>query len=182
LLTGQSETSIALVKIILEKFYSIKPRYCIGDVSDPKNFTEKISAVLAIGDDALRLKEEPHYPIQLDLADVWNIHTGLAFVFAVFAVREEFAASQPLVLNKIWQTLIDCRNMGKTNLETISQLVAPRIPMEVEYCHRYLKNIEHNLDSNHQMALKTFFQYLIERNDGSTEALPLKFFPSELGD
>ena len=81
---------------------------------------------------------------------------------------------------KIWQTLIDCRNKGKANLETISQLVAPRIPMEVESCHRYLKNIEHNLDSNHQMALKTFFQYLIERNDGSKEALPLKFFPNEL--
>ena len=180
LLTGQSETSIALVKITLEEFYSIKPRYCVGDIADPKNYTDEVSAVLAIGDDALRLREEQHYPIQLDLADVWNKHTGLPFVFAVFAVREEFAKAQPLAIKKIWQTLIDCRNKGKANLERISQLVAPRIPMEVESCHRYLKNIEHNLDSNHQMALKTFFQYLIERNDGSKEALPLKFFPNEL--
>jgi len=182
LLTGQSETSIALVKITLEEFFSITPRYSVGDISDPKNYTEEVSAVLAIGDDALRLREEKRYPIQLDLADVWNKRTGLPFVFAVFAVREEFAASQPLVLAEIWRTLIACRNKGKANLKKISQLVAPRIPMEVESCHRYLNNIEHNLDPNHQKALKTFFQYLIKRGDGSAKALPLKFFPNELSD
>jgi len=180
LLTGQSETSSALVKIILEEFFSIKPRYSVGDISDPKNFTQEVCAVLAIGDDALRLKGEQRYPVQLDLADVWNKHTGLPFVFAVFAVRQEFAVAQPVVLTEIWQTLIDCRNKGRANLEKISQMVAPRIPMEVGSCHHYLKNIEHNLDSHHQEALKTFFQYLIQRGDGSSKALPLNFFPNEL--
>jgi chorismate dehydratase len=179
LLTGQSETSIALVKIVLEEFYSIHPRYRVADIFDPRSYEEEVGAVLAIGDDALRLREEQRYSIQLDLADVWNKYTGLPFVFAVFAVREEFVAVQQEVLTEIWQTLINCRNNGKDRLKEISQLVAPRIPMDVESCYNYLLNIEHNLDSNHQQALKTFFQYLIKRGDISDKALPLKFFPDD---
>lgn len=178
LLTGQSETSIALVKIVLEEFYSITPRYSVGDIFDPRSYKDEVSAVLAIGDDALRLKEEKSYPVQLDLADAWNKRTNLPFVFAVFAVREEIVASRPEKLTEIWQTLIDCRNRGKERLREISELVAPRIPMEVDSCYRYLQNIEHNLNLDHQKALESFFQYLIKRGECSDNALPLKFFPN----
>jgi chorismate dehydratase len=168
------------VKIVLEEFYSVRPRYLVGDIYDPGNKQKEISAVLAIGDDALRLREEQQYPVQLDLADVWNKHTGLPFVFADFAVREEFVASQPIVLTQLWQTLIECRDKGKSRLKEISRLVAPRIPMDMESCHRYLRQIEHNLDLDHQQALKTFFQHLIRREEISANALPLKFFPDQL--
>lgn len=179
LLTGQSQTSVALVKIVLEEFYLIKPRYVVGDINDPRSYREEVAAVLAIGDDALRLREEQRYPIQLDLADVWNKHSGLPFVFAVFAVREEFVAAQPVVLTEVWQALRNCRDTGKKHLREISSLVAPRIPMDAEACYRYLQKIQHTLGSDHQQALKTFFQYLIQRGDASDQALPLKFFPQE---
>ncbi len=179
LLTGQSETSAALVKIVLEEFYSTSPRYITGDISSPEQYSQDISAVLAIGDDALRLREEKRYSRQLDLADIWNRHTGLPFVFAVFAVNEHFAGSSPAVLKKIWQTLIHCREKGKERLHEISLTVARRIPMDVESCYRYLSNIEHNLNKNHQLALEKFFQYLIERGEVSATALPLKFYPEQ---
>lgn len=179
LLTGQSQTSIALVKIVLEEFYSLIPRYTVGDIYDPRSYQEEVSAVLAIGDDALRLREEKRYPIQLDLADVWNKRIGLPFVFAVFAVREEFVAAQSPILTEVWQTLLHCRDSGKEHLREISRLVAPRIPMEAESCYRYLQKIQHNLNSKHQQALTTFFQYLIRRGEASALALPLKFFPAD---
>jgi len=178
LLTGQSQTSIALVKIVLEEFYSLNPRYTVGDIYDSRNYQEEVSAVLAIGDDALRLREEKRYPIQLDLADVWNKHCGLPFVFAVFAVREEFVAAQSTILTEVWQTLLHCRDSGKEHLREISRLVAPRIPMEAESCYQYLQKIQHNLNSKHQQALTTFFQHLIRRGEASPLALPLKFFPA----
>lgn len=181
LLTGQSETSIALVKIVLEEFYSIKPRYTVGDILDPNSYKEEVCAVLAIGDDALRLKEENKYPVKLDLADEWNQMTGLPFVFAVFAAREEFIKSQPDILAEIWRTLVFCRDQGKEQLQEISREVAPRIPMDVDSCYYYLQNIEHNLDTNHLQALKTFFQYLIQRGEVPKEALPIKFFPDTAG-
>lgn len=178
LLTGQSETSIALVKIVLEEFYAIQPQYMIGDILDPKSYKQDVGAVLAIGDDALRLREEKKYPVELDLADIWNKKTGLPFVFAVFAVREELIAKRPEVLTEIWKTLLFCREKGRENLHEISEKVAPRIPMDVENCYNYLLKIEHNLDSNHIQALKTFFQYLIQRGEVPDNALPIKFFPA----
>ena len=63
MLTGQSDTSIRLVKIILEEFYRVHPRYEIGEVYASQGRSKKrASAVLAIGDDALRLSVEKRYP------------------------------------------------------------------------------------------------------------------------
>lgn len=179
LLTGQSETSVALVKIVLEEFLSIKPSYKVGDIFDPRSYKDDVSAVLAIGDDALRLKEENRYPYQLDLADAWNKKTGLPFVFAVFAVRREIIASQPAILEKIWHTLLQCRERGQNNLLEISKAVAPRIPMDDAACYRYLQNIEHTLGAEHSQALESFFRFLIKRGECSEKALPLKFFPDK---
>lgn len=178
LLTGQSETSIALVKIVLEEFYGITPRYQVGDILDPKSYREEVSAVLAIGDDALRLREDSAYPVRLDLADTWNIKTGLPFVFAVFAVRKEFARSHPAMLTEIWQALLSCRDQGRKRLKEISKRVAPRIPMSVESCYSYLQKIEHTLDKQHLEALSVFYNSLIRRGEGSPAALPLKMFPA----
>jgi len=177
LLTGQSATSIALVKIVLEKFFRIRPRYTVGDIMAENTSGDKVSAVLAIGDDALRLKIKEAYPCKLDLAEVWREHTGLPFVFAVFAVREEFVRKHAQTLHEVRQTLIACRERGRKLLYEICRMAAPRIPMEVDACYAYLQKIQHTLGPEHQRALEQFFTYLIDRGDVGKNALPLKFFP-----
>ena len=179
LLTGQSDTSIALVKIILEEFYQILPRYSIGEVFDFRNYDEDVVAVLAIGDEALRLKIQDAYPYRLDLAEIWNKTTGLPFVFAICAVREEFVNTAPDELRKIWQNLLECRYLGTDNLEEISRSVAPRIPMSYDACYYYLKTMQYELSKTHKQALEKFFSYLIERGEADSSSLPLKFFPPE---
>ena len=179
LLTGQSETSVALVKIILEEFYGIRPAYTVGEIYDPRSYDkQEVSAVLAIGDEALRLDIEQAYPFQLDLADVWNKTTGLPFVFAVFAVRREFIRSRPETLREIHRLLLVCRDRGRKNLDAVCRRVAPRIPMGVDSCRRYLHKIQHQLDPEHLQALERFFGYLIMRGDVSHHALPLKLYPA----
>jgi chorismate dehydratase len=177
LLTGQSQTSVALVKIILEEFIKVHPHYRVGEVFAGGQCARDVSAVLAIGDEALRLHTEGIHPYRLDLADVWHRATGLPFVFAVFAVREEFVRNHPATLRHVWQTLIDCRDRGRERLAEISRAVAPRIPMDEEPCHDYLRKIEHHLSPAHQKGLELFFTYLVRRGEASGNALPLKFFP-----
>lgn len=179
LLTGQSATSVALVKIVLEEFYSIQPRYDVGDILDAKDNYDDVSGVLAIGDEALRIKLQNVYPYQLDLADVWKKNTGLPFVFAVFAVREEIIQKNPDTVLDIQQTLVACRKKGAANLQEICRNVAPRIPMEFESCYEYLQQIQHNLAPEHKQALEQFFSYLIKRGEVESNALPLKFFPKD---
>ncbi len=176
LLTGQSDTSVCLVKIILEEFYQVQPQYIVGDVFHDQQFDHEIAAVLAIGDEALRLKSEGNYPFQLDLAEIWKSHTGLPFVFAVCAVREDFIKSSSKTARDIHQRFLDCRMQGHQRLFEICQRVAPRIPMNTEACYSYLKAMEYDLDAEKQKGLEKFFTYLIMRGEASNNALPLKIF------
>jgi len=174
LLSSQSETSVSLVKIILEDFHHVQPVYATGDILAPGETDFK--AVLAIGDEALRLVDTSTYLYQFDLGDIWKRETGLPFVFAVCAVREEFCREQEEMLIEIHRQLLRCRDEGKNDLAAISRLSAPRIPMSEKRCYEYLAAIEYDLNAQKRKALETFFNFLIKRGDIGEEALPLKIF------
>ena len=175
LLSGQSQTSVSLVKIVLEKFYNVFPNYKIGSVLEAQK-NEDILAVLAIGDEALFLAQGKTYPYKIDLSKIWYEKTSLPFVFAIWAMREDFCRKNPEVVREIQRELLRCRNEGKENLKKISQRVAPRVSMDTESCYEYLRGIEHELGPDKIKGLIRFIEYLIERGEGAAEALPLKFF------
>ena len=170
-LSPQSKTSNGLIKIILEEFYGVRPHYL--QATDLNNLTG-CRAVLAIGDQALRLQQGGHYPYCLDLGEVWQRHTGLPFVFAVWAVREAFCRQQGETLKAIHQELQRCVRQGRERLLEISQRVAARIPMAPEACHAYLQGIELDLSPAKIKGLSLFCEYLIRRGEAEPEALPLK--------
>lgn len=169
-LSSQSQTSVALVKIILEEFYRVQPIYRTG--SQPEN--TEVSGVLAIGDEALRLKTSGTYPFCLDLGENWLQHTGLPFVFAVWAVREDFFAANPRCVSEIRTELLACIRRGKEELYEVCSRVAPRIPMDVDSCYRYLRGIEYDLSPQKMQALTLFFDFLIKRGEAQAQALPIK--------
>jgi len=172
LLSAQSKTSVCLVRIILETFFAVLPDYFSGEIKDARR--ENADAVLAIGDDALRLKLEGSYQYSLDLGEVWQRHTGLPFVFAVCAVRDDFCSRHGSIVKRVHETLIACRDQGIRDLGRICSLAAPRIPMEIQSCHDYLQAIEYDLGENKIKALEKFFFYLRELGEVSEQALPLK--------
>jgi len=172
LLSGQSQTSICLVKVILEEFYHVKPRYVVGDVISEA--ADRAGGVLAIGDEALRLSAGSEFAYKLDLGEVWCRYTDLPFVFAVCAVREEFCRRAPQTVAAIHREFLLCRGKGRQQLESICLKVAPRIPMHPDECYVYLRAIEYDLSERKQLALERFFQYLIDRNEASVGSIPLK--------
>jgi chorismate dehydratase len=174
LFSAQSETSVELARIILEQFHGVQPCFSTGDLQTAVD--GNFLAVLAIGDEALRLVEKSTYLYEYDLADIWKRQTGLPFVFSVCAVREEFCARQPEMLAAIHRELIRCRNEGKRDLEAICEISAARIPMSKKKCRQYLTAIEYDLDGQKRKALETFFDFLIKRGDIDKNALPLKIF------
>ena len=176
LLTGQSDTSVCLVKIILETFIGAAPLYTRGEVFTELDYGEEISAVLAIGDEALRLKNDDRYPLALDLGEMWHRETGLPFVFAVCAVREEYLAQRTDVVREIHNTLLSCKEDGLASLAEICSRVAKRIPMDPVACSRYLHAMEYDLGLEKQKALETFFTYLMRRGEADQAVLPLKIF------
>lgn len=170
-LSPQSKTSNGLIKIILEDFYGVKPVYCrVSSTQEQDDF----QAILAIGDQALRLKHDGTFPYVLDLGDVWLRQTKLPFVFAVWAVSEEFVKKDCNCLRTIHQQLLRCAQEGRTRLDEISKRVAPRIPMSHQDCLRYLQGIELDLGPDKLKGLEVFYKYLIQRNEAEPQALPVK--------
>jgi chorismate dehydratase len=178
LMTGQSDTSVWLLRIILEDFFLVKPKYISGEVFGVREPANEPAAVLAIGDEALRLAtaEDSPYPVQLDLAEFWYQQTSLPFVFSVCAVREDFLATAEDAARELHQTLLSCRDQGRKRLPEISERAASRIPMDPAACLGYLQAIEYDLGPKKLRALEEFFSRLIRHGAASAKALPLKIF------
>lgn len=86
-LTMASQTSVILLKILLEKHYGLKPLY---EPALPRPDLAGLDAVLVIGNDAMTgLCQDARYIY--DLGDLWMRKTGYPVVFAVFAVRKTSA-------------------------------------------------------------------------------------------
>ena len=84
-LTTASYTSVVLLKVLMEKYFHMSPRYVeSAPMPDLKNF----DAALLIGNEAMMLKDDPSLYVY-DLGEMWLINTGYPVVFAVFAVRRE---------------------------------------------------------------------------------------------
>ncbi len=74
-----SRTSAALVRILLERRYGVRPRFI-------EEASEDADARLVIGDPALKARLSGQ--VVLDLAAEWRAFTGRSFVFAFWAVRD----------------------------------------------------------------------------------------------
>lgn len=172
-LSAQSKTSNALIKIILEDFYGARPTYHLP--SEVGEHQEGM-AVLAIGDHALRLKRQGRFPFVLDLGEVWQRNTGLPFVFAVWAVRQEFCLDHAACLGEIHQELLRCVELGRQHLSEVSRRVAPRVPMDAADCLTYLQGIELDLGQDKRQGLTLFYEHLIRRGEAHFQALPLKIY------
>lgn len=178
LLSSQSQTSVALVRIVLEDFYRVRPAYQVGRLLEQPDLAA-LDGVLVIGDEALRLAAGDQWPHRLDLGQVWHEQSGLPFVFAVWAVREEFCRREPEAVAAIHQELRRCLAEGKGRLTEICRRVAPRIPISAEECCRYLAGMEYDLDQAKQQGLARFIEYLLARGEAAPAALPLKICRSD---
>ena len=107
ILSAMSQTSHCLLKIILAEGYQANPVYDIRHINTEEPIPDDASASLFIGDDALYMYL--HTPENLycyDLGKEWYKLTGHSMVYAVGAVRKDFAKKSPEVLkfayNKIF--------------------------------------------------------------------------------
>ncbi len=85
--TGETSTSVELLRVLLALKYEVTPRAWVG-LDDPSD------AVLLIGDAAIRaLTGGTPYPYVADLGTEWVEWTGLPFVFARWGVSTRVSSS-----------------------------------------------------------------------------------------
>jgi chorismate dehydratase len=158
LLSEGSATSAALVKIVLTERYGARPLYRLGPVTD--RFCDGCCGMLAIGDEALRLKATGAYPFFLDLGRAWHELTALPFVFGVWAVRRSFFDQRPSEVYYLHQTLLEAKKLGLRKMEDICSQAAEVVNMSSEQVKNYFQLLNYDLDDGQQEGLEAFYSYL----------------------
>jgi chorismate dehydratase len=99
--TGETSTSVRLLRLLLTFRYAVEPATLVGP-DDPAD------AVLLIGDAALRARfgRWPH-PACFDLGEEWTRWTGLPCVFAAWAVRRDAGPDAPATLGEALERALD---------------------------------------------------------------------------
>jgi chorismate dehydratase len=172
LLASESRSASLLAEIILEEFTGVKPVYCFEDAAGDSQ--EQYRAVLAAGDEALKMMNDSSYLYQFDLGDIWKRKTSLPFVCDVCAVREEFCQSEAQLLTDIHNQLLRCRDEGEGDIVKLCEVSAAELALSNKECCDYLAGIEYDLAVQKKESIETFFRILIKRGYIEEAALPLK--------
>ncbi len=161
LTSSQSETSVALLDIILKKFYDLE---CpLKSTAEP--FSEAIkshTAYLLIGDDAL--KEALKWPKLhiYDLGDIWYKETGLPFVFALWTVRKDCCENNPALLEQFRKDLNTAKTKALKELRIIAREFPLRALLSEDDLVSYWTGISYDLSDEHKRGLELFRKYAEE--------------------
>lgn len=160
-ITGESATSINLLRILLREYYA-HPQVC--DAVPPGAAEDLITArqpVLLIGDRAMKQARQLPAGMQTyDLGDLWFKHTGLPFVFALWIVRREAAREKSEHLRLLHQQLKKSLNMALQHLPQLAGKTLPHhdLRLQADALVQYWRAINYQLTAQHLEGLKKFAQ------------------------
>lgn len=175
-LTGESATSVALLRVLLREFV----RLPAVDTVVPETSVEAAIAAgqpaLLIGDRALRMAQQTPSGCQVvDLGALWHHFTGLPFVFALWIVRRDAAAREPDALRKLAMQLGMSRSRAFSNLQLVAESAAEREWLGEEGLIRYWQSVSYDLDPVHVEGLRCYYA-LLEKHGEIERAPDLVFF------
>lgn len=175
LISGETHTSVALLRLLMRYRYKLNVRFSTGPVTPAVRGATPPTAFLAIGDEALRLRNHPDYPYRLDLAEAWRDWTGLPFIFGLWVVSRD-AAEQGLFKTDPGALLRRARDWGLQHMDLILDLTGLGCPLSREELLTYYRDgLVYSLGQEELQGLRLFYEKLATA--GMIPAPPpLRFF------
>ena len=175
LISGESHTSVALLRLLMRDRYRQAVTYRTAQVSPALRSATPPTAFLAIGDEALRLRQHPDYPYRVDLAEAWREWTGLPFIFGVWVVSRD-AADRGLFHDDPGELLRRGRDWGLAHMDVILDLTGHGCPLSREdLAFYYREGLVYSLGEEELRGLHLFYEKLAAA--GIIAAVPpLRFF------
>ncbi len=177
-LTSESETSAALLRILLKKYLGFSNSFV--DVAPPdllQAFTS-CPAVLVIGDTALRWKGDLPHRYRYDLGELWQRYSGLPFVFALWMIRGETVARAPEESFRINAQLLHAKKLARRTLGSLAANSPVRAWIPADSLVDYWRTISYDLTPLHLEGVREFYRDAWEI--GLLEKIPvLRFMPNE---
>lgn len=156
----RSQSSTALLRIVLEIFYGIRPQYIPTDI-DKEGLMDNVDGTMLIGDSGLReyynLRDQ--YRIY-DLGEVWTNETNLPFVYAVFAGNKD------VILGGSLEALVESKNYGLGIVDKISKIESQKLGIDYEICYTYLTDrIKYDLGDEEVKGIIKYSELLSELDE-----------------
>jgi chorismate dehydratase len=149
-LDENSRTSAALVRMILEERYGLEPALRPSR-ADLDEMLASADAALIIGDPALTVPRERY--VVLDLAGEWLEMTGLPFVFAVWAARNE------VVTDDLVAPFTESYETGLAELGEIVEETAAETGLPAAILRDYFtRNLRYRMGPSEQAGLAEFLR------------------------
>lgn len=169
--SSESETSTALLKIILKEFLSLKCRFKPVRQRSVKNILSSFSAVLHIGDTAMKeakkqsavANKTQNSEIYIyDLGELWDKYTGLPFVFALWIVRKQAAEEKKELVRKISSDLLRAKKYASKRFPLIAKDAPQRKWLSEKELVDYWKTISYDFTEKHLEGLRLFEKYALK--------------------
>ncbi|SCL37756.1 futalosine synthase [Micromonospora pallida] len=156
-LGSTSRTGVLLAQLLLGERYGVRPEYfrCPPDLT--QMLLEADAGVL-IGDVALRaLYEAPRRGLAVtDLGQAWREWTGLPMVFAVWAVRRDFAAAHPGLVKEVHEAFLRSRDLCLAELDEVAVAAARWEPFDAATLASYFRVLDFSLGERQVAGLQEF--------------------------
>jgi chorismate dehydratase len=164
-LTGDSATSVELVRVLCEQRHGVHPRYVTVSPPDLDGMLAQSEAALLIGDIALvegqlrRTIARRGQPYVFDLAAEWEAWTGLPFVFAVWAARADREAA--IRASGVVELLHTSKAHGLAELDRLAAEAAGRLELPRAVCADYLRLLDYELSERDLRGLRHFLELAV---------------------
>lgn len=146
-----SRTSATLVRVLMEYYYQLRPRFATFSPS-LVDMLESHDAALIIGDPAMAVDQHAFYVY--DLAEEWRKFTGHPFVFALWAVDVELAG----VADFSGLCAASKREGIDALAEIADQYSAQLNISQVSLLDYLTTNINYDLDAENRAGLQRFYE------------------------
>ncbi|GAA1629339.1 menaquinone biosynthetic enzyme MqnA/MqnD family protein [Catellatospora bangladeshensis] len=156
-LGSTSRTSVLLARMLLADRYGVTPDYFTSPPDLTAMLLEADAGVL-IGDAALRaLFEAPKRGLAVtDLGQAWREWTGLPMVFAVWAVRRDFAAAHPGLVKDVHEAFLRSRDLCVAELDDVAAAAARWEPFDAATLASYFRVLDFSLGGRQISGLREF--------------------------
>lgn len=156
-LGSTSRTGVLLAQMLLEERYAVRPSY----LRCPPDLTEMLleaDAAVLIGDVALRagLQAAEQELCVTDLGTAWRDWTGLPMVFAVWAVRKEYAETQPGLVKDVHEAFLRSRDLCLDELDAVAAAAARWESIDPAVLTGYFEALDFSLGERQVAGLREF--------------------------
>jgi chorismate dehydratase len=157
-LANTSRTSQVLARILLEKRWDAAPRY-VEMPPDLPAMLRDADAALLIGDEALRAYwERPDGLLAYDLGTEWRSWTDLPFVYAVWAVRREYAEAEPQAVRTVAEALAGSLAYCRAHLADISEYAARWESFPAERFRSYFDALQFRFEPPFREGMRRYLE------------------------